>query len=51
MAGAGHIALSALPMVCCDQAAAKQMVVELSLIFADLPNPPPTTIAVDMAIR
>ena len=38
VAGGGHIALSALLLVCCNQAAARRMVVELSLIFADLPN-------------
>ena len=38
VAGGGHIALSALLLVCCDQAAARRMVVELSLTLADLPN-------------
>jgi hypothetical protein len=32
VAGGGHIALSALRLVCCAQAAARRMVVELSLI-------------------
>jgi hypothetical protein len=38
VAGGGHIALSALLLVCCDQAVAHRMVVELSLTLADLPN-------------